>query len=63
MSKQLTKSTYDKKIAGVCGGIAEYFGVDATVIRVGFVVLSLLSAAFPGLLVYFVLWLIMPNRY
>ncbi len=63
MSKQLTKSTYDKKIAGVCGGIAEYFGVDATVIRVGFVVLSLLSAAFPGLLVYLVLWLIMPNRY
>ena len=62
MSKQLTKSTYDKKIAGVCGGIAEYFNLDPTTVRVGYVLLSVLSAAFPGIIVYIVLAMIMPNR-
>lgn len=63
MSKQLTKSVYDKKIAGVCGGIAEYFGIDPTMVRVAFVLLSLFSAAFPGIIVYLILWAVMPNRY
>jgi len=62
MSRQLTKSTYDKKIAGVCGGIAEYFNVDPTLVRVGYVLLSVLSAAFPGIIVYIVLALIMPKE-
>ena len=62
MSTQLTKSTYDKKLAGVCGGIAEYFNVDPTAVRVGFVLLSVLSAAFPGIIVYIVLAMIMPSR-
>ena len=62
MSRQLTKSTYDKKIAGVCGGIAEYFNLDPTMVRVGYVLLSVLSAAFPGIIVYIVLAMIMPNR-
>lgn len=61
MSK-LVKSTYDRKIAGVCGGIAEYFGVDPTAVRVGYVLLSILSAAFPGLIVYIILAIIMPER-
>ena len=47
-------------IAGVCGGIAEWLGWDPTLLRIGYVVVSILSAAFPGLLVYLVLWLIMP---
>ena len=62
MSRQLTKSTYDKKLAGVCGGIAEYFNVDPTMVRVGYILLSVLSAAFPGIIVYIVLAMIMPNR-
>jgi phage shock protein C len=62
MNRQLTKSTYDKKIAGVCGGIAEYFNLDPTMVRVGYVLLSVLSAAFPGIIVYIVLAMIMPNR-
>ena len=49
-------------IAGVCGGIAEWLGWDPTLVRVLFVVVSVLSAAFPGLLVYLVLWILMPTR-
>jgi phage shock protein PspC (stress-responsive transcriptional regulator) len=48
-------------IAGVVGGLAEQFGVDPTLARVVYVVGSLLSAAFPGALVYAVLWLIIPE--
>ena len=51
----------DRKIAGVCGGIAHYFGLDPTLVRVGFVLLSLVSAAFPGVLVYLLLWAVMPK--
>ena len=48
-------------LAGVCGGIAEYFDIDPTLIRVVFTVLSLFSAAFPGLLLYLFLMILMPN--
>jgi phage shock protein PspC (stress-responsive transcriptional regulator) len=48
-------------IAGVCGGIAEWLGWDPTVVRVLYVVLSIASAAFPGILVYVLLWLFMPK--
>ena len=58
---KLTRSNHDKMIAGVCGGIAEYFDLDPTLVRVGFVLLSILSAAFPGLIVYIILALIMPK--
>ena len=47
-------------IAGVCGGLANYLGWDATKLRIVYVVLSLLSVAFPGLLVYILLWIVMP---
>lgn len=60
-SKRLTRSTHDRMIAGVCGGIAEYFDVDSTLVRVAFVLLSVLSAAFPGLLVYIIMWLVVPE--
>jgi phage shock protein C len=49
-------------IAGVVGGIARYFGIDPTLARVGYVILSVISAAFPGILVYIILWLIMPEE-
>jgi len=48
-------------IAGVCGGIAEWLGWDPTVVRVVYVVGSILSVAFPGILVYVVLWIVMPR--
>lgn len=62
MSKRLYRSSADSMVAGVCGGIAEYFELDPTLVRVGYVVLSLLSVGFPGLLVYFILWVVMPKR-
>ena len=57
--KPLVRSR-DKMIAGVCAGIAEYFGWEVSLFRVVFVLASILSAAFPGILVYVVMWIIMP---
>lgn len=61
-SQKLTKSTTNRMIAGVCGGIGEYLDMDPTIVRVLYVVISLLSAAFPGLIVYIALALILPER-
>jgi len=58
----LRRSVANRQIAGVCGGLAEYLGLDPTAVRVGYVLLSLLSAAFPGVLVYIVLWIMIPER-
>jgi phage shock protein PspC (stress-responsive transcriptional regulator) len=61
VERKLTRSR-DKKIAGVCAGIAEYFGWDATAVRVIYAILSVFSAGFPGLILYIILWLIMPEK-
>lgn len=60
-TKKLTRST-NKILAGVCGGIAEYFDIDPTLIRVCYAALSVFSAAFPGLILYIILMLIMPEK-
>ncbi len=60
--RSLRRDMQNRQIAGVCAGIAEYFGWDATTVRVGYVLLSILSVAFPGVLVYVILWLIIPER-
>ena len=60
--KRLERSMTDKYIAGVCGGIAQYLGVDATAVRVVFILLVLMGV-FPGLLAYGVAWLIMPAEF
>ncbi|AWB78854.1 PspC domain-containing protein [Stenotrophomonas maltophilia] len=60
--KTLSRSLNDRMIAGVMGGIAHRFGWNATLLRVVYVLLSLASAAFPGILVYLILWLLMPNE-
>jgi len=52
----------NRQIAGVCGGIAEYFDLDPTLVRVLYVLLSVLSVGFPGTLVYVVLWILIPER-
>jgi phage shock protein PspC (stress-responsive transcriptional regulator) len=48
-------------IAGVCGGIAEWLGWDPTVVRIVYVLVSILSAAFPGIIVYVILWILIPK--
>ena len=60
-NKKLTRST-NKMLAGVCGGIAEFFDIDPTLIRVCYAALSVFSAAFPGLILYIILMLIMPKK-
>jgi phage shock protein PspC (stress-responsive transcriptional regulator) len=57
----LHRSRHNKMIAGVCGGLAESLGWDPTLVRILFVLISVLSAAFPGILVYLVLWVIAPE--
>lgn len=59
MMKQLRKSSTNRKIAGVCGGIGECFGIDPTLVRLGFVALSLLAGG--GLAVYIIAAIIMPE--
>ena len=58
--KKLYRSS-NRVLGGVCGGIAEYFSVDPTLIRVLYAVLSLFSAGFPGLLLYIILIILVPN--
>ena len=57
--KKLTRST-NKILAGVCGGLADYFEVDPTLVRVIYAVLAVFSTCFPGLILYIILLLIMP---
>lgn len=52
----------DGWIAGICGGFADYFGWDRDLTRIAYLLLSLFSAGFPGLLVYLCLWLVMPKQ-
>jgi len=59
--RPLTRSINDRVLAGVVGGIARRFGWNPTLLRAIYVVLSVLSAAFPGILVYLVLWLVVPE--
>lgn len=61
MKKRLTKSASDKKIEGVCGGIAEYFNIDPTVVRLVYILASVFTGGFPGIIVYIAFSLAMPN--
>ena len=58
----LYRSNHSKMISGVMGGIAERFGWNANLLRIIFVLVSVMSAAFPGILVYLILWLVMPKQ-
>ncbi len=59
-ARRLTRSTDDKWIGGVCGGLARYFGIDAWLVRLLFVLSCLLPG--PQFLLYLVLWLVIPAR-
>ena len=58
----LRRSRAKRIIAGVLGGIAEHFDLNVTLLRVLYVIVSIASAAFPGILVYLLLWLLIPAR-
>lgn len=60
-SPTLSRSRNDRVLAGVVGGIAHRFGWNSTLLRVIYVVVSVASAAFPGILAYLILWLLMPE--
>ena len=62
-TRRLTRSTTDRKIAGVCGGLAEYFNVDATLVRVIWAILTIIPGCIVlGIVAYLVAWFIMPDR-
>ena len=61
VSRPLRRSSSNRMIAGVVGGLAEYFRMDATLLRAVYVIGSIVSAAFPGLLVYILLWILIPE--
>jgi len=58
----LRRSRRDRMIAGVVGGLADYFGVDSGLARIVYVLVSIFSAAFPGILVYILLWILIPQE-
>lgn len=61
MSKKLRRSD-NKMIAGVCAGMAEYLGIEISLFRIFYLVFSVVSAAFPGTLVYIICWMIIPKK-
>ena len=60
--KRLMLSRTDKKLAGVCGGIAEYFDMDSTIVRLLTAVIAVMTAVIPVLIAYALAWLIIPTR-
>jgi phage shock protein C len=58
----LTRSLDDRIVAGVCGGIAARYGWSSTTVRLVYLLVSICSTAFPGILVYLLLWLLIPNE-
>jgi phage shock protein PspC (stress-responsive transcriptional regulator) len=58
----LRRSKTDRVIAGVCAGLAAWLGWDVTLVRILYVLISVFSAAFPGILVYLILWVAMPKE-
>ena len=59
-TRKLYRSRTDRKLAGVCGGLAQYSNLDATLIRVLFIVLAVLGGS--GLVLYLAMWIIVPNE-
>ena len=62
VKQQLRRSRSNRLVGGVVSGLAEYFDLDVTLARVLYVVGSIMSAAFPGILVYVILWVLMPSE-
>lgn len=60
-AKKLTLSR-DRMIGGVCGGLADYFGLDATLVRIAYALLTVFTSGFPGFMLYIILWFVMPKN-
>jgi len=60
--RKLFRSNKDKMIAGICGGIAEYFNADTTIVRLVFVLITFMTGIFPIALTYFIAWAIIPQK-
>jgi phage shock protein C len=59
-TKKLYRSRTDRMLGGVCGGLAEYFGVDVTLVRIAFIILSVIGGT--GVPIYLAMWLIVPKQ-
>jgi len=62
MAKKLYRSSKQRMIAGVCGGLAEYFDMDVNIMRLLFVAISLLSVLFPMVIFYIIAWIVVPEK-
>lgn len=62
MKRKLVRSQHDRMLGGVCGGFAEYFGWPSWLVRFVYALVTLLSAAFPGIIIYLLLWFLMPQE-
>ncbi len=60
--QRLVRSERFRMLGGICGGIAQFLGWDVTIVRLLYIIVSIASAAFPGILVYIILWIIMPTE-
>lgn len=60
--KKLTRSVYDRKLAGVLGGLGEYFGVDPTILRIIFIILLVTTAFIVPAIIYLLMVLVVPNE-
>ncbi|MCA9342493.1 PspC domain-containing protein [Candidatus Saccharibacteria bacterium] len=60
--KKLLRSNSDKQIAGVCGGIGEYFDIDPNIIRAGYILITIISGLLPGVIAYLILAVIIPTK-
>ncbi len=62
MAKKLYRSSKQRMVAGICGGLAEYFDIDVNIMRLLFVAISLLSVLFPMVIFYIIAWIIVPEE-
>ncbi|MFC2124310.1 PspC domain-containing protein [Bacteroidota bacterium] len=62
MAHSRLERSRNKVIAGVCGGLANFLGWDTALVRLLYLIISIISAAFPGVLVYIILWIVMPEE-
>jgi phage shock protein PspC (stress-responsive transcriptional regulator) len=61
-NEPLRRSRHNRMVAGVVGGLAEHFGLDPNLLRIIYVLVSIFSAAFPGILVYILFWILVPEE-
>lgn len=62
MEKRLYRSRTKRMVAGVCGGLAEYFNIDETIVRLGVALMTAVTGIFPGLVFYFIAAMVMPEN-